>query len=380
MFHTNQTKASSGILSAFNAGVRYALLRALCQSGKTGTFQSLIQRMLNTENITHAYILCGSSETELKKQAVNDTLTFNSDFYQKGLIQVLFHQDFLEATLDIQNALIVIDESHMVQTKGQQLHQFLLNHGIKMDGDPTVLKEKNAYVLSVDATPYSELAALVMGETPHEKHVEDLLPGTGYYGLADYDREYRLLSTFSISKEPERFEELLISMPAKYVLMRLTRSKSNEANEAELRRICKRNHFPVLLYTGEKTQVAMTLSEQERYLRKGHHLPCLEIAPAVTTVVIVRGRLRAGKVVPKVHMGFIWEGATKSKTDALVQGLPGRMCGYVFSDVKPLLFVPPTALVPDELARVLSDELPKTATNMRASAMTNGQSVFSVDI
>jgi hypothetical protein len=380
MFHSNQTKASSGILSAYKAGVRYSLLRALCQSGKTGTFQSLIQRMLNDEEITHAYILCGSSETELKKQAVNDTQTFNLDFYQKGRIQVLFHQDFLEATMDIQNALIVIDESHMVQTKGQQLHQFLLNHGIKMDGDPTVLKEKNAYVLSVDATPYSELAALVMGETPYEKHVEDLLPGTGYYGLADYDRDYRLLSTFSISKEPERFEELLLSTPAKYVLMRMTRSKSNEANEAELRRICKRNHFPILLYTGEKTQVAMTLSEQKRYLRKGQNLPCLMDAPLLTTVVIVRGRLRAGKVVPKVHVGFIWEGASKSKTDALVQGLPGRMCGYVFGDVKPLLFVPPTALVPDELTRVLSDELPKTATNMRAGQMTNGQSVFSVDI
>jgi hypothetical protein len=55
------------------------------------------------------------------------------------------------------------------------------------------------------------------------------------------------------------------------------------------------------------------------------------------------------------------------------------MCGYVFGDVKPLLFVPPTALVPDELTRVLSDELPKTATNMRAGQMTNGQSVFSYD-
>lgn len=377
MIHTNQALAAAGIVTAYSRGVRFALLNARCQSGKTGTFQGVIQHMLRTASITHAYILCGSSETELKKQAVEDTRHFNTAAYEAGRIDVLFHQDFAKSTLDIQDALIIVDESHMVQTQGQQLHLFLAKYGIMLDGNPAALNEKNAYVLSVDATPYSELAALVQGETLYEKHVEELKPGVGYFGLADYERTGKLLPTFSVSDDPTRFADLLLTNPQKFVLVRLTQSERNKTNEAAMRRVCKMHSVPVLLYTGEKTQVTVTRAEQKRYARAGYKLPCLEDAPPTTTLVIVRGRLRAGKVVPKKHVGFVWEGAAKSKTDALVQGLPGRMCGYEFGQTKPTLYVPPTGLVDDELGLVLCGDLPKTATNMRASQKTNGKSVFS---
>jgi hypothetical protein len=380
MFHPNQVLAASRIHSSFLSGTRCALLSANCQSGKTGTFQSLIRQMLETptDGISRAYIICGSSETELKRQAVADTLALNEEWQDS--IEVIFHQDFKHAELDIQDALIIVDESHMVQTKGQQLHHFLAKHGVFLDGNPTVLAEKNAYLLSVDATPYSEIAAQREMETPYAKHVEILEAGTGYYGLADYDKDGLLKPTFTLFKHPERFETLLLDVGPKYVLLRLNRSKANKENEAVLRRICGRLGFPVLLYTGEKTEIAVTRAEQKRFARSGRKIDCLEDAPAVTTVVIVRGRLRAGKVVPKAHVGFVWEGANKSKTDVLVQGLVGRMCGYVFGTEKPTLYVPMTALIPDELGQVLTGELPKTATNLRASATTNGKSVFSAPV
>jgi hypothetical protein len=377
MFHPNQVLAASRIHSSFLSGTRCALLSAKCQSGKTGTFQSLIRQMLEspTDGISRAYIICGSAETELKRQAVADTLSFNAEW--KDSIEVIFHQDFKHAELDIQDALIVVDESHMVQTKKQQLHLFLAKHGVFLDGNPAALTEKNAYLLSVDATPYSEIAALREDETPFPKHVETLDAGDGYYGLAEYERDGLLKPTFPISKAPERFETLLLDVGPKYVLLRMNRSKANKENETELRGICRKHGFSVLLYTGEQTQIAVTRAEQKRFARSGRKIGCLEDAPAVTTVVIVRGRLRAGKVVPKTHVGFVWEGANKSKTDVLVQGLVGRMCGYAFGEKKPTLYVPVTGLVPDELGQVLCGDLPKTATNLRASAVTNGKSVFS---
>ena len=380
MSHPNQVLAASRIHSSFLSGTRCALLSAKCQSGKTGTFQSLIRQMLEapTDGISRAYIICGSSETELKRQAVADTLSFNKEWQDS--IEVIFHQDFKHAELDIQDALIVVDESHMVQTKGQQLHLFLAKYGVFLDGNPAVLTEKNAYLLSVDATPYSEIAALREEETLFPKRVVELEAGTGYYGLADYDKDDLLKPTFTLSKHPERFEDLLLDVGPKYVLLRLNRSKANKENEAVLRGICRRLSFPVLLYTGEQTQIAVTRAEQKRFSRGGREIGCLEDAPLVTTVVIVRGRLRAGKVVPKAHVGFVWEGANKSKTDALVQGLVGRMCGYAFGEKKPTLYVPVTALIPDELGQVLCGELPKTATNLRASATTNGKSVFSAPV
>lgn len=378
MFHNNQMCAAANIRSSFLSGTPCALLSAKCQSGKTGTFQSLIRQMLDAGDVTHAYIICGSAETELKKQAVSDTLSSNAEYTH--CIEVIFHQDFKRTELDIMRALIIVDESHMVQTRGQQLHLFLAKYGVFLDGNPKTLLEKNAYLLSVDATPYSEIAALREMETPFVKHVEELAAGDGYYGLAEYERDGALLPTFSISKAPERFETLLLDVGSKYVLLRMNRSKANKENEEVLRGLCRRHGFSVLLYTGEKTQIAVTRAEQKRFARAGYKLPCLEDAPIVTTVIIVRGRLRAGKVVPKTHVGFVWEGASKSKTDAVVQGLVGRMCGYAFGDKKPTLYVPASALIPDELGQVLTGELPKTATNLRACAVTNGKSVFSAEV
>jgi len=350
-----QINASWQIIAAFRSGTRCVLLNAQCQSGKTGAYQLVIKAMLNAGLIRHAYIVCGSAETELRQQARDDTLAMNAKYYrvnergeQSGDITVIFHQDFDKYELDIEGALIIVDESHLVQTKGQKLHGFLGAKGVKQNGDPTALVANNAYLLSVDATPYAELAALYHKETVFPKTVINLEPGEDYFGLGDYKGTGRLKPTFNIAANPAGFEALLKSVPRKWVLMRLTHGSTANEQETELRKICNANGFPLLLNTSDDTDVAITRKQQAEMAKKRKVfpwlVPCLEDEPVTTTVVIVRGRLRAGKVVPKEHIGFVWEGATNSKTDALVQGLPGRMCGYSFGETKPLIFVPPSAL------------------------------------
>ena len=359
-----QINASNDIVASFRSGVRCALLNAQCQSGKTGAYQLTIKQMLNTGMVRRVYIVCGSAETELRQQARDDTLAANPEYYnvdnrteeQSGAITVIFHQDFDKYELDIHDALIVADESHLVQTKGQKLHGFLGAKGVKQNGDPAALFANNAYLLSVDATPYAELAALYHKETPFPKAVINLEPGDSYFGLGDYKGNGSLLPTFNIAADPERFEALLLSVPHKWVLMRLTHGATADEQESELRAICAIRGFPVLLNTSVATDVAITRKQQEQFAKEGKVVLCLEDAPQTTTVVIVCGRLRAGKVVPKEHIGFVWEGAKNSKTDALVQGLPGRMCGYRFGETKPLIFVPPSALEENESKVVKASE------------------------
>ena len=155
-----QSAAAQSIMMAFVDAVRFAILFALCQAGKTGTFQELIRKMLYEGKVQRAYILCGSNDTDLRDQANKDTAAANPEAYARGDVVVLFRQDFKDAHMDIANALIVVDESHLDQTQKQELDQFLAKHGLSMDGNPATLVEKNAYIVSVDATPYSELAAL----------------------------------------------------------------------------------------------------------------------------------------------------------------------------------------------------------------------------
>ena len=347
-FHREQISAAMNIATVFTDGViRYALLMALCQSGKSGAFHYLIKDMLKKDLIQRAYILCGSTETELRDQAKSDAVKLNSEFYKEdntGQIQVYFRQDFEKARLDTTNALIIVDESHLVQGQNQTLCEFLGRYGITMDGNPDPLKEKNTYFLSVDATPYSELSAMTHKKS-HVKHIEKLLPGKGYYGLQNYLYDGRLKETFNIGSDPARFEKLLVTHCAKkYALMRFTKGKKSAADEIAVLKICKARGFNVLYFTEERKDITIAN---------------LETAPSVPTVVIFRGCLRAGKVVPKKHIGLVWEGSANSKTDALVQGLPGRMCGYepMFGDAKPMCYVPPSSLKENEKGVVKASEM-----------------------
>jgi hypothetical protein len=363
-----QQTAANNIRRAFLEGrLRYAILMAQCQSGKTGAFLELARSMLAAGEVMRVYILCGSSETELRDQAKQRA----EEALPAGKFTVLFRQDFEKASMNITNSLIIVDESHLDQNKGSQLHKFMKRHGLSMDGNPAVLEAKNAYLVSVDATPYSELASLIHKETPYPKHPEELMPGPGYFGLGDYKGTGRLQPTFDFVREPERFAALLRSQERKWLPMRLNWSKTADADEAILKAICVEAGAAVKYFTADETE------------RPQISAKALEAAPDVTTVVIIRGRLRAGKTLPKRHIGFAWEGAADPKTDALVQGLPGRMCGYDFDgEYRPTIFVAPAALREYEDKVVKASEMgravlaypiamPQKATNLKKAHVAN---------
>jgi hypothetical protein len=54
----------------------------------------------------------------------------------------------------------------------------------------------------------------------------------------------------------------------------------------------------------------------------------MKTQPETHTIIIVKGMLRMGKEVHKEHVNFCMETATNPKTDTVLQGLMGRMCGY----------------------------------------------------
>jgi hypothetical protein len=373
MPYPEQCTAAQNIMAVFLAAtLRFAMLIARCQAGKTGAYLELIRIMLANGSIRRAYILCGSNDTDLRDQAHKDAKKALPEAYADG-ITILFRQDF-KTRMDITNSLIVVDESHMDQTQKQELDVFLAEHGLTMDGNPRTLVEKNAFIVSVDATPYSELAALMHKES-FPKHVEQLAPGEGYFGLADYFHKGFVRPTYPINSA---FAEMVRSGGKKYGLMRLTAGKHADEQEAAA----------IAVYTSLGGEVKYHTAEREEI-----RVADLGTAPRVPTLVIVRGRLRAGKVVEKQHIAFVWEGARVSKTDALVQGLLGRMCGY---DVpqddqgmpRIILFAPQSSLKRHEGKVVKASEieraimeyplaLPTQATNIKkghiANRPTNGK-------
>ena len=91
MFSIQQSICADTIRQKFlQTRIRYALLRAQCQAGKTGAFHRLIREMFENGDITHAYIICGSNELTLRQQAEDDRCDgrgrrFGSTGLQPGL-------------------------------------------------------------------------------------------------------------------------------------------------------------------------------------------------------------------------------------------------------------------------------------------------------
>lgn len=376
-FHTNQIHGGDNIIQVFGMGtIMYAIAWAEVQAGKTGTYQYIAREMLRRGIVQRVYILCGSTEIELRNQCIADTVGYNGDNFavdddgnQTGRFQVIFRQDFKKAALDITNALIIVDESHLDQTQGQEMDKFLGLYGLGLDGTRACMRENNTYIISVDATPYSEISAY-LNKKSYPKHLERIEPGTGYFGIENFLFNGRVAKTwnFTSTDGEAQLGTLLDSLERKWVLMRINGKKDTKL--ATLKRLCDARGFRILHFNSSKSDVEIT-----RTTAAAGDKPCLEDQPDVTTIVVIQGRLRAGKVVPKKHIGFVWEDAKTSKTDSIVQGLFGRMCGYYEpDDTKPLIFIPATTLKENEDRVVKGNELirhimgpevlPKKGTNL----------------
>jgi hypothetical protein len=217
---------------------------------------------------------------------------------------------------------------------------FLHRHDLNLKGTSDVMRANKTYICSVSATPYAERAKMLDG-TALPKHAEVLRPGPGYFGLKHYAAAGLLRPTFDIHSDPDAFKTLLTRTEgAKWVLMRSLDKKTINA----VRRICAEAGVPVKQFTSKRRDI-------------GDNMEALETAPAVTTLVLLKGKCRVGKVVPKRHIAFVWEDSAKPATDTLVQALPGRMCGYesAFGAEKPVIYVPAHSLTEHHTALTLDE-------------------------
>ena len=345
--HPNQQAAATSLLQNFHT-MQYGLLRADMQSGKTGVYQTLIRQMFLEGHIDQAYILCGSHELELLNQVRDDVVAWHAGTPFANRIHVVFRQHFKKTRMVTRRTLLVVDESHLVSGVDQSVCAFLKKHGLSMAGTTPKMVRESTYVLSVSATPFVEESVMAYHDSLPKFRVV-LESGPTYYGVESYLCDGHLRPTFSLTDAAgaAAFRSLLQAYPQKVVLVRApSRNKQLQA----LLRCANDAGCIAVRFTSkeadEGTQLVLTREEAEAHRRRyGHSIPCLEVAPSQTTMVLIDGRLRCGKRVPKAHVGFVWE-LGKGHTDTLMQGLMGRMCGYEgpgiydVPAVKPLLFLP----------------------------------------
>lgn len=323
MYHTNQREAASEVEMYFRDGKRHVILTAQMQSGKTGTFHNLIHRMLSSELAKRSVLLCGMSDTRLYEQARDDALEYNEPLVDSGSLVVRYLQHFKSFNLPrtTRDILLILDESDRDSKVGSKLDHLLARAGIPINGNSDILEERNIYIVSVSATPFAEYSDVVH-KNSNTKPIVHLRPGTGYTGIKNNIERGNILPIFNIRENPREFKAIVDGDTSpKYSILRYdTRSYDFEMFE----RFASENNWGLFVVRGNFD----SHPDENRY-RLDDMNAILSTRPQRPTLILIHGTFRAGIVLSdKRYIRMVWENSKIPKTDTIVQGLVGRVCGY----------------------------------------------------
>ena len=334
MIFPNQLQNGEEIAQKFQVGF-YGILLAQMQSGKTGSYLACAKTMLESGQITDVVIISGSSDTSLRDQAKSDAKQVFADTDYSDKVTVMFSQDiktFLETPEPTiyDDTLLIHDECHMAQSKNNRPNEYYEALGLDgaLKGDFSVLKERNIRILAVSATPFSELTSNEMVLSEEWKHLEKdpskvlegkfvypLKPGDGYIGIQElFDADCFHFEARPIKDDSyDHINKILCDNREKYdksfVVIR-----TREADPKLLKHLAQRHGYAHIPVFGDS--------------KSPKDLDFMKRQPKTATIVQISGRFRMGQVVPKRFIRMTYEQTEKPNADTILQGLPGRMCGY----------------------------------------------------
>jgi len=333
-----QIKAVKEIIEEFEQRRRWIILTAQMQSGKTTTYYLTATVMLMKRLVDKVIIFSGNFENELKIQINEDKNklidhlirnrsaldTFGNDmnifelthYIRENLIVLWGGREMkkYEGHCSTDRVLYIWDESHAAQNKINMPAKFLKDVEISACGYQDNLEEQNSYMLSVSATPFSEIS-----DNKHEEQTKSIVnldvDDNLYHGVKKMI-EKGLIKSYRYEIWDEHLTRTLNHhkrREPKYALVRLRENRMISGDE--LVRIITDAGWNYLTFDSSKDSDIANIKTLERQ-------------PTMHTVVILKGKCRMGKVVPKQFIAFCMETARKSDTDVILQGLLGRMCGY----------------------------------------------------
>ena len=335
-FYPKQKTSAEEIVGHYNNDIRYVQLSAQMQSGKSGCAMFVAFDMLLKKKVSKVFIISGSAEIELRDQwrhnvelyiAKKDELSDEEEELLEENIKVIWRQDLDTSTQEFGvNYLIIWDESHFAVMEGSTLHRVYDSIGIlpAMQGDASVLAEKNSYLLSVTATRGAEQSRYVGANEGFSRAkgwaMVVMTPGEGYVGVEHFHKNGLIRPSLTIEEKNMSRVELLISKyddQKKYMIIRCQSSKDHLVEF-----FAAKKGYSVIKYNQETTK-----SKRGRNSTPVN-ISMLRKAPEKFTIILIRGMLRMGKELPKKHLCAVYEESYDPKSHTILQGLLGRVCGH----------------------------------------------------
>jgi len=393
-----QIEAGKNILENFNilVLVRWVVLMAQMQSGKTETFLFVASEMIRHGLISKVVIFSGNADTDLKSQLQKEAKgEVGSKFFNKyhlyleedcGIrtrdrnpiidniqsnLQIVWGTQLINYSGPTESTLFIWEESHHAQSLKQCPDKFLRQIGISADGDETILAAKNNYVVSVSATPFSEVCDKVNME--QTKALVSMEPGQNYNSVAKMLVAGRIKFYACISTALQ----LALNtrhVGNKYAIVRI--SSKNEAEIKDIIGVCGWNYC--IFDSVSENPVEKALGETTWKNMKN--------APERNTVILLRNKCRMGKNLEKTHVLFCFETAKKSRTDTILQGLLGRVCGYSVNSENIDVYISDKIQTTGEIERYIQmtngcEIIPRRANNLKgAGNMSNREPIVIMKI
>ena len=334
-----QIDAGKRLTHAFDTspGVRWVILQAQMQSGKTETYLFDACERLRLGFVENVIIFSGNAETDLKEQLKKEVLGLgDAKFYGKyeiyleeviGLstrerrpildkvktnIQVVWGTELKNYSGPTTNTLFIWEESHHAQSVNNCPAKFLRSVGISANGDNAILNQKNNFVVSISATPFSELS-----DNHHMsqcKLVIIMTPGVNYVSVKTIRDSGRLMGYINMQEGLQRALATPHDSPM-YAIVRIS-----VKNEEIVKSIISRCGWNYVVFD--------SLAKGEEKIIGDNAWNNMGTKPDQDTVILIRGKCRMGKNLQKSHVLFVFETAKNSNTDTVLQGLLGRVCGY----------------------------------------------------
>ena len=337
-----QKTAAKSIMQNFITAFRWVILLAQMQSGKSDTYMLVAAEMLRQKKVKKVIILGGFQSNDLKSQVKNfepffqvyrtymqEELNIGNKEERKEIeklistnIKVICGADLdkKKEILDAKDTLFIWDESHYAQNKTNRPYKFLEKVNISADGNHKNLEGvRNNFVISVSATPYSEISDVVHETQP--KAIVKMMPGKGYVSVKKLYTSGKIIGVTNWEQSLAKcLQDQKKCRTPKYMFVRVHGDKKAKiAGDIAKSAGCKFEEY-------DGVQVALTKKNHD--LTKIQSLDDLAKAPTCNTLIIIRGMLRMGQRICKNHIAFVMETSKNSNTDVILQGLLGRMCGY----------------------------------------------------
>jgi len=379
-----QIDAGKRLTHAFETspGVRWVILQAQMQSGKTETYLFDACERLRLGFVENVIIFSGNAETDLKEQLKKEVLGLgDAKFYGKyeiyleevvGLstrerrpildkvktnIQVVWGPELKNYSGPTTNTLFIWEESHHAQSVNNCPAKFLRSVGISANGDTVILSQKNNFVVSISATPFSELS-----DNHHLKQCKLVIimtPGVNYVSVRAIRDSGRLMGYTSMQEGLQRALATPHDSPM-YAIVRIS-----VKNEEIVKSIISRCGWNYVVFD--------SLAKGEEKIIGDNAWNNMARKPDQDTVILIRGKCRMGKNLQKSHVLFVFETAKNSNTDTVLQGLLGRVCGYADGSERIVVWLNAKIINSGEIDRYVDmtdgvEVIPRKAMNLEKTA------------